>query len=535
VKLALFLLASSICACAQSVEGSVVDAVTGAGIAGAKVELLRSTTPFYETATDSGGRFRFDNIKEGDYSVRYQSPGYWLTAGPTDYRSFPVPAGETVKLNARLMPWSRISGRVVDPKGRPVPKASVEVSGFGMQVNGRTYVRSSWGGGGGGLLTDSPGAMTFRGQTDAEGRFEVQLMPGSYELSVIPPPSLKPPEPEPDGPLLAWTQTYYPRAAVAEAATKIVAHPDGAVQDVEMKLLAVAAHSVRGLVVNLDGAPAPEAKVSLRAGSRFMNADAKADGTFEFPAVAEGEWVLSARTESNGATLQAAVEWIDVAGHDIDDLKLRLIQPLNVRGRVVVEPESKDAAPPPGSPFMLARQGGRSRFSEDFLPGGTALVAPADGGRLSVEGLYPGVYRAAARIGPAPATPFYLEAIRAGDADLLAAAVPILSDTTVTVVYRTDGGAVRGVAEACFSGGVLLVPKDPERRRTGASRSGACDAAGKYEILAVRPGEYYALAFAGNGPVLPVDETLLQLASRVTVRAGEASVLDLRAVTWPLF
>src|ERR1035441_2513895 len=85
------------CAVAQTVEGSVFDAATGTAVGGVKVELLKGTTPFYETTTDGGGRFRFDNLKEGDYSVRYQSPDYWLTAGPTDYRPFPVSAGSPVQ------------------------------------------------------------------------------------------------------------------------------------------------------------------------------------------------------------------------------------------------------------------------------------------------------------------------------------------------------------------------------------------------------------------------------------------------------
>ena len=59
------------------------DAATGTGAGGVKVELLKGATPFYETTTDGGGRYRIDNVKEGDYAVRYQSPDYWLTAGPS--------------------------------------------------------------------------------------------------------------------------------------------------------------------------------------------------------------------------------------------------------------------------------------------------------------------------------------------------------------------------------------------------------------------------------------------------------------------
>jgi hypothetical protein len=126
----------------------------------------------------------------------------------------------------------------------------------------------------------------------------------------------------------------------------------------------------------------------------------------------------------------------------------------------------------------------------------------------------------------APPPPYYLDEIRVGGADLAMQDVEISSDVGIRVVYRTDGGSVSGRAENCASGGVLLVPGDPARRRAGFSKSGACDSSGHYEIRAVRPGEYYAMAFAGNSPVLAVDDTLLSQAVKVTVRSGEATWAD---------
>jgi hypothetical protein len=43
------------------------------------------------------------------------------------------------------------------------------------------------------------------------------------------------------------------------------------------------------------------------------------------------------------------------------------------------------------------------------------------------------------------------------------------------------------------------------------------------------------MAFAGNGPVLALDEALLKQAARVTIRAGESSSADLRATTKPVY
>jgi hypothetical protein len=130
-----------------------------------------------------------------------------------------------------------------------------------------------------------------------------------------------------------------------------------------------------------------------------------------------------------------------------------------------------------------------------------------------------------------------LDSVRAGGADLAVQEVEISSDVAISVAYKSDGGSVRGIVENCASGGVVLVPVDAALRRAGFSKSAPCDSTGHYEVRAVRPGDYYALALAGNGPVLALNEapSLLDEASKVTVRSGETSSADLRAVTKPVF
>ena len=525
------LLLVAACAVAQTVEGSVFNAATGTGAGGVTVELLRGTTPFYETTTDGGGRFRFDNLKEGDYAVRYQSPDYWLTAGPTDYKPFPVAAGSPVKLEARLMPWSKISGRVVDGRGNGVANARLELTGSGMVANGRTYLRTSWGGGGGGQLGESSMRMPSSGSTDARGKFEVQLMPGTYGLSVLPPPELKPPEPEQDGPVLAWKRSYYPGVALPEAASKIVVLPGGEVADVELKLLAVPAHAVRGMLFNPDGTPAPKVAIALADEFRGRSVESKPDGTFEFAAVPEGEWRFLAEVQKGGVQLRAT-EWIEVTKHDIESVKLRLVPPLTVRGKVFMEAPAGSVLPRM-PPLILALRGGHSSRDGDLgLVGGSGPLTPDANGNFITQ-VYPGVYGVFAWLQPPP-PPYYLDAIRIGDTDLLAQDVELpAAGSAITVVYKTDGGSVTGTAENCASGGVVLFPRDPSLRRF--SRSGPCDSSDRYEVRAVRPGEYYAVAFAGNGPVLAADEALLNQAVKVTVQAGRASSADLRAITRPVF
>jgi len=511
------------CLRAQTVEGSVFDASTGAPAAGVKVELLKGATPFYETTTDGGGRFRFDDVREGDFAVRYQSPDYWLTAGPSDYRTFHVAPGSTVKLETRMMPWSKISGRVVDRRGKGVPKAQVTVTGSGMTVNGRTYLRTSWGGGGGAALSASPMPLSMMGTTGADGRFEVQLMPGAYGLSVTPPPDFKPPDPDPDGPALVWKRTYYPGVTASEAATKIVVLPGGESSDIELKLAAVPAHVVRGVVVLPDGAPAGKVRVSMGQVFRPAAVESKPDGSFEFPAVAEGESILLAEVQQGSAKLRVA-EWVEVARHDVENLKLQLMPSITVRGKVVMEGD-KDSPPARLGPIILSLRG------EMMVPG-DLTNGPRD--EFLIRDLYPGPYRVAQMMQPPP-PPYYLHSVRAGDADLLTQDVQLSADTAITVLYKTDGGTVHGTAGKCASGGVLLVPRDPLLRSAGASKSAPCDATGYYEVRAVRPGEYVALAFAGNGPIPALDDALLNQAVKVTVRPGEVTSADLKAVTKPVF
>src|ERR1035441_6386124 len=83
-------------AVAQTVEGSVFDAATGTGVGGVKVELLKGATPFYETTTDGGGRFRFDigvgGVKEGLRFMKLPPMAGAVSASTTSERASTRPA-----------------------------------------------------------------------------------------------------------------------------------------------------------------------------------------------------------------------------------------------------------------------------------------------------------------------------------------------------------------------------------------------------------------------------------------------------------
>lgn len=157
-----------------TLTGRVTHRVTGAPVAGARVSLHRvregdEAVGFEggETATDEAGTYRFEGVEEGQYTLAVSAPGYLPTT-----RSVQVtlpPATEEVA----LVPFSRISGRILDRAGRPLVRAEVcllvpqvmPAEGFNL-----------------------PALLPFRTTTDAEGRYRLPpVAAGSAQcLAIVP-------------------------------------------------------------------------------------------------------------------------------------------------------------------------------------------------------------------------------------------------------------------------------------------------------------------------------------------------------------
>src|ERR1035441_4651051 len=151
--------------------------------------------------------------------------------------------------------------------------------------------------------------------------------------------------------------TLFPYTTLFRSASQIVVLPGSGVSDVELKLLAVPTHAVRGVVLNPDGTPAPKVAITLAEEFPPRSVETGPDGAFEFAAVPEGEWRFWADVQRGGVQLRAT-EWIEVTKHDIEGVKLRLAAPLTVRGKVILQAE-KGSAPKRLSPMILALRGGR--------------------------------------------------------------------------------------------------------------------------------------------------------------------------------
>ncbi len=160
----------------SSVAGSVIDLDTGKGIAGALVSITERSldggargqpgvSPEPITAvTDAAGAFRVDSLTAGRYSLAATAPGYTPDLiDPVDL----APGEERSDVALRLRKGGNaLSGTITDIGGGPIAGAHIRARrGFEGSII---------------AMFRAP----FTTTSDSNGRYSIQLLDGSYEVSV---------------------------------------------------------------------------------------------------------------------------------------------------------------------------------------------------------------------------------------------------------------------------------------------------------------------------------------------------------------
>jgi hypothetical protein len=504
------------------VEGHVVNAATGAGIAGASVRLRPAgDSPDgsdYSATTDAEGRFRIEGVKDGAYRARYSAKGFTLVLRPGEILP-PVAiagGGEPVRLEVKMQPLGKLSGRVKDGDGNPVQNATVWL------VRGIKWCKP-------------PLCLPVRLQAKAneKGEYLIEnLDPGPWLLSASAPPSWEPPQADRDE-RFGWAQTFYPGVTDPQLAEPVMLGTGSEQWSPDIKLIAVPVRRVRGRILDVQGHPVAKAAVALDNGFGLgLVQTTKDDGRFEFTAVAKEEWRLSASVEEGGVKLWAS-QSIEIKNDDLENVELRLTAPFMLRGTMMMEaPEGRVAPEPPIIDLELAS----SAFLLSDPATDTSIHIFSNDGKLTVRNVYPGSYQVQPLADTA--APYYLDSIRLGERDAMGW-VTIVSDAEPLIIrYKLGGGSVHGTVEECNGCDVFLIPREVVLRRAGLLRVTRCGENGRFEFPAVRPGEYYGFAIAGAVPSglhftdLIQNDDVLKQASSVTVRANESTSAEIRRIAW---
>ncbi len=500
------------------VEGTVINSITTLGVSGVAVTLratartphgsvnmLNGSGKSYTASTDLSGAFRITGVADGDYQLFLSAEAYNMGAIKAHQSDHFTVHGNTVRLSFELVPFGRLRGRVIDGQGLPVPKARV-------------------------TLAPWPGVNSSRVTTDKDGRFEVSGS-GSFSLMAQPAEGMEPPPQPPSGEQrTAWVPTYFPGTILRADAQRIVLL-SGADQDgYEIRLRAAPVYKVRGIVLNDTGKPAPGIPVKLVAPDR-QNGEPEAqatsgkDGVFEFPSVWPRDWYFQARIDRDAADLKGFASTL-VSRTDVDGVAIRLSPPFSVNASVEFVGSRREKVDE-----ML----GIALFPE------TAEASPEGEGHpdgsIRIEGVYPGRYRIGVFSSLTPG--YYLDSVLLAGRDVTGQTVELLSGSApIRVIFRPNPGRVTGTVDDCNGQAVVLWQLDDPIITFRWSESQQCNAEGHFDFTDLRPGDYYAYAFATvDDPFFlsNVDfaRSLKPRATRVHVNPGETTNIELKLAPWP--
>lgn len=223
----------------SSISGRVINSITGAGIAGATVNLCLPNAPSTSTdclgqphttvkgVTDDVGSYRIAGVVDGQYTTLPAfKPGFLTNMVLTQLHVF----GDA-RLDIQMAPFASVRGRVLDPEGKPAP---------GITVTDGSIVEDQ--------VTDENGEYVFE-----------DIPPGmTIVLSAIPPAGSGP-APQ-DGETIVTT--YYPSAVDSDQAERI--HLQGVdLIGYDIRLRTARAHAIRGVVLDVDGKPEAGAMVGI--------------------------------------------------------------------------------------------------------------------------------------------------------------------------------------------------------------------------------------------------------------------------------
>ena len=510
-------LVSAALAAAQTPEGivtgQVTNVVTGAPILRAHVVLRTlggQNSPTYGALTDAQGNFSIRQLPAGEYFFTADAPGFQPPPIVPNSRhdSIRLVTGEWHRdLYIELMPWSSISGRVIDADGRPVQ--GVEVSALGLD-----------------------GFVGYQ-TSDPRGEFRIaRVSPGRYRVRAAPEAVHIPPEIRSDGTTeIRNASTYYPSALTPQAATPIDLAPGADRTGIEIRLVSAPIVAVRGAVSGIE----PGGHVSISAnrmepprgpntgrGFGFGNS-VESGGAFEIWGLDPGTYLLDGM--SNGGGWGSAPVQVTVAGKDVDGIEIRMMREFDIPGRVVFgDGQQHPYRVPPNAPL-----GERWQISlHEIASNALAYAVVAGDGSFHLTNVRPGRYVVNLSFGAYVQT-MEMGAVKA-DGEILDLRGGS-AGATLTVTASSVFGAVRGMVSNAY-GPVADAPvaclEEGEPAATPSVIRTHPD--GTYSFFNLRPGKYHLVPL-GENVVYAFDlrDQLFDYAvTTVEVHAGDHLTRDLR-------
>jgi hypothetical protein len=484
------------------------------------------------TTTDASGRWEIKQLPAGRYVVTAEKAP-WVTLrfgqryGLEPSRPIELTDGQAVeKVDFRLPRGGVIAGRVIDDVGEPA--AFIRVNALRLQYSDgrRQLVRSG-----------------VSVQTDDIGQYRLYgLPPGTYFVGTE--GTAWGGSGVSEDPGLSFAPTYYPGTIVPTEAQPVTVREAQERPGVDFGQVMTRLARVSGIVVDHQGVAVPDRPVQLLPDTRGLlgstggisrgGARTEPDGRWTVAYVAPGSYVVAAlRSTSDPATPlgQAGFLSVTVAGQDVDGLVVRTTPGARVAGRV----EFEAGDPPPVTPDIRVAL-------EEATPAilglpGTSKVR--DDWSFEVVGISPGerTFRLAGLPEGLALKSVFVEGTDVIDAPRKFDGTENLFGVRLLVTRRISeiaGGVVDDKARPVRDYSVIVFSTDSSKWGPGTRYRAMArpDGNGRYKVVGLPPGEYFAVALdylalgEADDPEFLAD--IEARATKIMVGEGELKALDLK-------
>lgn len=442
-------------------------------ISGSELDLSRSTI------TTDDGRFTFDALPAGRYTVSVSKDGYASLAFGAVRPDRPgqlvtLRAGEVRQVRMQLPRGAVITGILRDPQGDPAPGFAVVllsrrfapatgeqrlqvVPNTNAVTDDRGIYRVFGLPAGSYVVTAQPRFPGVQGDIVAASRGETQRAlaevrerrTSSRPGMPAPAPPAPPAAPPKGG--LSFAPTYYPGTTLESRATVVTVAAGEVRTGVDFDFDYVPTVSVEGFITVPQGARVQMILSKADPDSPYQTTTSTSpgqDGRFMFRRVQPGHYVIHARAFSVDSNRPAPVQltlWgrteIVVAGEDIEGVGVVLEPSLTLAGELVFEGAS--TASPSLNGFKLPMQVASRGMASAPFP-----AAVVEGSQIVLRGVVPGLYRFISspqgirtRVGP-----WWLKSILMDDREVLDQPLEILPNTkSMRVTFSDQASQLSGV------------------------------------------------------------------------------------------
>jgi hypothetical protein len=486
-----------------SIEGTVVNAVSGTPLSNATV-VLEGIAPAIagvrlDAHTDATGAFILRNIDPNKYRMHAERTGFVNAVYGAPIALQPGMAMHDVTF--KLMPQGVVTGRITDPDGEPIANATVALGRIVYDNHGRRRL-----------------ANFNQASTNDLGEYRIfNIPPSRYYLSATPP--------SPG----SYSPTWYAGTTDTQAAAQLDIKPGQTASGVNLALLKSVEQSIGGTIDSRNTGPAGPIRIHLEPRGTALPAmanistvvpDSASGFTIQAP---PGEYNLIAQKTGAGRTRFTGIAPVDVTTHDVTGINVTLQPPVAISGKLSIA-GSGDLKALANSNVQVTAE------SKYLMPDVPPAPVAADGTfsltSTGLESLSIGV------VGMPPG--YYVKSITYAQQDVKETGLAYVeSADLLDIVVSPNGASVSGVVhdkggEPIAGATVVLTP---------GFRTTETDQTGYFAIGSLAPGDYTLFAWNQIQPNQYYDPDFLKSVEDrgqpVALQEGSQEVVNYEAVVSP--